>query len=107
MSATTTEVTPAADEAGLREMLAAAGRACCCPARPVVVAIIPPAAGRPDATDLLLCGHHYRACRDALEAAGAAVRDSRPRPEIRHDPSDELLASRSLLTNPKEERNTR
>ncbi len=107
MSATTAEVTPADDEARLRETLAAAGRACCCPARAVVVAIIPPAAGRPNATDLLLCGHHYRACRDALEAAGATAWDFRPRPEIRHGPSDELLASRSLLTNPKEEGNTR
>jgi len=85
MSPTTTEVKPAVGEAELREMLAAAGRACCCPARPVVVAVIPPAAGRPHPTDLLLCGHHYRACRDGLEAAGAAVRDSRPHPEARHE----------------------
>ncbi len=85
MSPITAEVTPAAGEAGLRETLAAAGRACCCPARPVVVAVIPAAAGRRHSTDLLLCGHHYRACRDGLEAAGAAVRDSRPHPEARHE----------------------
>lgn len=85
MSQTAAEVTPADGEAGLRERLAAAGRACCCPARPVVVAVIPPAAGRHHPTDLLLCGHHYRACRDGLEAAGAAVRDSRPHPEARHE----------------------
>ena len=46
MSATTAEVTPGDCGAGLRETLAAAGRACCCPARPMVMAVIPPAAGR-------------------------------------------------------------
>ncbi len=51
----------------------AAERACCCPARPAVVAVLPPAPGRDHETDLLLCGHHYRASRDALEAAGATV----------------------------------
>ncbi len=50
-------------------------------ARPRRVAVIPAAAGRRHPTDLLLGGHHYRACRDGLEAAGAAVRDSRPHPE--------------------------
>ena len=52
-----------------------AGRACCCPARPVVVAVMPPGAGRPHPTDLLLCGHHYRVSRQALAAAGATVLD--------------------------------
>ncbi|MFI5064227.1 MAG: hypothetical protein ACHP9Z_09650, partial [Streptosporangiales bacterium] len=28
---------------------------------------------RPHPTDLLLCGHHYRASRHALEAAGAGI----------------------------------
>ena len=70
-------------EAELRETLAAAGRACCCPARPLVVAVIPPGAGLPHPTDLLLCGHHYRAGRDALRAAGAAVRHCWPDPETR------------------------
>jgi hypothetical protein len=52
-----------------------ASRACCCPARPAVLAVIPPAAGRPDPTDLLLCGHHYRASRRALASAGVMVLD--------------------------------
>ena len=50
-----------------------ATRACCCPARPVVIVIMPPALGRPHRTDLLLCGHHYRASRHALAAAGASA----------------------------------
>jgi hypothetical protein len=50
-----------------------AQRACCCPARPVVIVLIPPGDGRPHTTDLLLCGHHYRASRPALAAAGATV----------------------------------
>jgi hypothetical protein len=52
-----------------------ASRACCCPAKPVVVAVMPPAPGRDHPTDLLLCGHHYRASRLALVAAGATVFD--------------------------------
>jgi len=47
--------------------------ACCCPASPVVRVIMPPAAGRPHSVDLLLCGHHYRVSRRALDAAGALV----------------------------------
>ena len=54
---------------------AVADRACCCPARPVVTAIMPPAPGRPHPVDLLLCGHHFRASRAALTAAGAAIYD--------------------------------
>jgi hypothetical protein len=50
-----------------------AERACCCPAKPAVVAVLPPCPGRDHETDLLLCGHHYRASRDALKAAGATV----------------------------------
>jgi hypothetical protein len=50
-----------------------AERACCCPAKPAVVAVLPPAPGRDHETDLLLCGHHYRASRDALKTAGATV----------------------------------
>lgn len=64
-------------EAELLVKLAAADRACCCPARPAVVAIIPPSAGRPNAADLWLCGHHHRSSRDALLAVGAAVHDLR------------------------------
>ncbi len=72
MSPTAADITPADGEAELREALAAVGRACC-PARPLVVAVILPAAGRPHPTDLPLRGHHYRACRDVPQAAGAAV----------------------------------
>jgi hypothetical protein len=50
-----------------------ASRACCCSSRPAVIAIMPPSAGRPHATELLLCGHHYRRSRRALAAAGATV----------------------------------
>ena len=52
-----------------------ADRACCCPARPVVTVVIPAGRGRPCQADLLLCGHHYRVSRQALAAAGAAVRE--------------------------------
>jgi hypothetical protein len=55
--------------------LRTAGRACCCPAKPVVVAVMPPAPGRGHLTDLLLCAHHYRASRAALDQAGAAIFD--------------------------------
>ena len=34
---------------------------------------MPPAASRPQPTDLLLCGHHYRVSRQALAAAGATI----------------------------------
>lgn len=52
-----------------------AGRACCCSAKPMVIAVMPPSANRPHPTDLLLCGHHYRASRHALGLAHAAVLD--------------------------------
>ncbi len=50
-------------------------RACCCPAQPVIRAIMPPTPQRAYPVDLLLCGHHYRVCRQALIAAGAAIYD--------------------------------
>jgi hypothetical protein len=50
-------------------------RSCCCPAQPVVMVLIPPRGDRTDAADLWLCGHHYRASRGALLAAGAIVLD--------------------------------
>jgi hypothetical protein len=50
-----------------------ADRACCCAARPAIVVIMSPASGRSHPTDLLLCGHHYRASRMALAVAGTAV----------------------------------
>lgn len=52
-----------------------AGRACCCTAQPAVIALMPPAGDRQSATDLLLCGHHYRASKAALAAAGATILD--------------------------------
>jgi hypothetical protein len=50
-----------------------ADRACCCPAQAMVRVILPPTATRPHETELLLCGHHYRASRQALTAAHGAV----------------------------------
>ena len=38
---------------------------------------MPPAAGRPHETELLLCGHHYRVSRAALAAAHARVEELR------------------------------
>jgi hypothetical protein len=52
-----------------------AGRSCCCSAKPLIIVLIPPTPRRPHQTDLLLCGHHYRASRSALAAAGATVMD--------------------------------
>jgi hypothetical protein len=49
--------------------------ACCCPARPTVRVVMPATASRPEPVDLLLCNHHYRASRAALQAAGAAAYD--------------------------------
>jgi hypothetical protein len=43
----------------------------------VVRVLIPPASARPHSVDLLLCGHHYRAYRAALAAAGAVIMDDR------------------------------
>jgi len=59
--------------------------ACCCPARAMVQAVMPPTAARPHETELLLCGHHYRASRTALAATGAVVR-------ALPDPSGEVAA---------------
>jgi hypothetical protein len=50
-------------------------RACCCSAKPVVQVIMPATPARPQETGLLLCGHHYRASRQSLGAAGARVRE--------------------------------
>jgi hypothetical protein len=36
---------------------------------------MPPVPGRSHQTEILLCGHHYRASRQALAAAGASVVD--------------------------------
>jgi hypothetical protein len=50
-------------------------QACCCVARAVVRVVMPPAQGRSHETELLLCGHHYRASRRALSAARARVHE--------------------------------
>lgn len=50
-------------------------RACCCPAQPAVIVMLPPTDGRPHATDLLLCGHHFRRSRTGLLARGATLLD--------------------------------
>jgi hypothetical protein len=41
----------------------------------MVQVVLPPTDTRPEATDLLLCGHHYRAYRRALAAAHAVVHE--------------------------------
>lgn len=48
-------------------------RACCCTARPMVKVIMPASTARPHPVDLWLCGHHWRASRAAVCAAGATV----------------------------------
>jgi hypothetical protein len=52
-----------------------ADRACCCAAKPAVIAIIPPGNDRHTFADLLLCGHHYRRLRAALQAKSATLLD--------------------------------
>jgi hypothetical protein len=52
-----------------------ASRACCCPAKPAVIVVLAASGGRGAPTDLLFCGHHYRASRVALAAKGALVMD--------------------------------
>lgn len=49
-------------------------RACCCPARPLVKVILPGTDTRPP-VDLWLCGHHWRASREALAGTGAVAYD--------------------------------
>jgi hypothetical protein len=51
--------------------------ACCCPARPMVKVVMPATATRASA-DLWLCGHHWRASREALAGSGAVVYDLSP-----------------------------
>ena len=71
------------------------GPACCCPARPAVRVVMPAAATRPHRTELLLCGHHYRASRQALAAASATV-TALTGPQ--GSPPDALLPSLDLAT---------
>lgn len=42
-----------------------------------MTALMPPTSARPRPVDLLLCGHHYRACLATLTAAGATVYDEK------------------------------
>lgn len=49
--------------------------ACCCPGLAQLQVVMPPTTTRPRATELLMCGHHYRLHRDRLLAAGAAMYD--------------------------------
>jgi hypothetical protein len=72
-SAGTAPPTPTAVQAG--PVAGLADQACCCVAKAVVRVVMPPAPGRPHETDLLLCGHHYRASRQALAATHARVYD--------------------------------
>jgi len=58
-----------------RGPLRLADRSCCCPATPLVSVLIPPTSERPHPVDLLLCGHHYVASRDALASVGAMAMD--------------------------------
>ena len=44
-------------------------------AQAVVRVLMPPAKHRPNETELLLCGHHYRVSRPVLAAARAAVHE--------------------------------
>lgn len=50
-----------------------ADRACRCTAKPAVIVVMPPAPGPPHPTELLLCGHHYRASQVVLAVSGAKV----------------------------------
>jgi hypothetical protein len=52
---------------------------------------MPAAPSRGHETDLLLCGHHYRASRQALHVAGAAVYDREGTPVL--TPARVLLAA--------------
>jgi len=52
---------------------------------------MPAAAGRGHEIDLLLCGHHFRASRNALQVAGASVYDRAGTPVV--EPARVLLAA--------------
>ena len=59
--------------------LIAAERACCCSAKPAVAVVLEAHDLDTQPVALLLCGHHYRLCREALRAMGAQAygRDGR------------------------------
>jgi hypothetical protein len=48
-------------------------RADCCSARAGYRIVLPATSARPEPAELLLCGHHLRASRVALDAQGARV----------------------------------
>lgn len=50
-------------------------RADCCSARATYRVVLPATPDRDRPAELLLCGHHLRASRAALEARGAQVHD--------------------------------
>lgn len=64
------------DKMALKPM-ATAQQACCCSARPAVLALVPRPHSDGAVVELLLCARHLRRCLDGLDAAGAAVFDSR------------------------------
>ena len=72
---------PAAEQLGdggsslATQTAALAGRACCCAGKTAVRVTMPPSPSRRHPTELLLCGHHNRASRQALAAAGAVARE--------------------------------
>lgn len=50
-----------------------ADRSCCCSAPPAFTVIVARKLPTPHSVDLLLCRHHYRQNRTALEGLGALV----------------------------------
>ena len=48
----------------------------CCPAQPLYRVVVPASDTRARSTDLYLCGHHRRQCRDGLAAARVMVFDA-------------------------------
>ena len=75
-----------------------AAHSCCCSARPAVVAVMPPGPGREHRTELLLCGHHYRASLAALAAAGAVVVDMSGIPLAGYEWPEHLAAPAASAT---------
>jgi len=64
------------DKPALKPM-ATAQQACCCQARPAVLVLLPRPHADGAVTELLLCARHFRRSLENLDAAGAAVFDSR------------------------------
>ena len=50
-----------------------ADRSCCCSAPPAFTVVVASKVPTPHSVDLLLCRHHYRQNRTALEELGALV----------------------------------